>query len=833
MKTKKKDFIYIGILILTFIVLIAYYVKNTYLYGSVIDWYAQHVSIPEYFRTLFYHTKDLLPDFAMNIGNGQNIYNFSYYGLLSPIILISYLFPMVKMVDYIMISTVIIVLISAILMYYFLKKHNFNQEVAFISSLVFLLATPIVFHSHRHIMFINYMPFLIMGLFGIDKKMKENKSWLLILSVFLMVMTSYYYSIGGILCLLVYALYLYLQKTKKVTAKTFFKTLFYIVGPILIGILMSSIITIPTLLAMLNNRLDSNVNISFWDLFLPAADNFKNVLYYSYGVGLSTIVIPALINFFKKDKANITIGIILVSLFLFNLCNFILNGTMYIDSKSLIPFLPLYVYIIAIFINDIFEHKIDFHKLMPALIVVTLYIMLSSYLRLHFLLEIIFILALILIYNKYSKKAIFIIPMFFLLLGNAYFHNQEDDLALKLETKNNDTVLEESLNIITNQDDDLYRTSTDLEKGTYANKVFDNIRYNNSTIYSSISNSNYNTYYYDIAANNMAHRNRALTTTTSNILHLVLTGNRYVITYNKPLLGYEQISTNNGLRIYKNNNAFPIGFANSSTMSYEDFEKLNFFSSQEALLNTIVTDSKSNNSFVSNITKPNIDLKTIFTTKDAVENEDGSITLKTIGTYKITYDIPEEYQNKILLIRFKMNKESSDRDVSITINGVQNKLTKEDWKYYNDNHLFDYVLSYQDQQKLNISLTKGEYRLSDFEIYALDYSYIEQASKSIDKLKIDREKTKGDKIVGKVNVTSDGYFMLTLPYSSGFKIKVDGEKTKYEKVDYGFIGFPIKEGNHKIEVEYKAPGKVFALFVSLVGLASYIAVIIVEDKRKI
>ena len=130
-----------------------------------------------------------------------------------------------------------------------------------------------------------------------------------------------------------------------------------------------------------------------------------------------------------------------------------------------------------------------------------------------------------------------------------------------------------------------------------------------------------------------------------------------------------------------------------------------------------------------------------------------------------------------------MNEESPDRDVSITINGVQNKLTKEDWKYYNDNHLFDYVLSYQDQQKLNISLTKGEYRLSNFEIYALDYSYVEQASKSIDKLKIDREKTKGDKIAGNVNVTSDGYFMLTLPYSSGFKIKVDGQKTKYEKVD--------------------------------------------------
>ena len=58
-------------------VLSIYTIKGTYLFGSSTDWYAQHTSIPEYFRTLFYNTKDLLPDFAMNIGNGQNIYNFS------------------------------------------------------------------------------------------------------------------------------------------------------------------------------------------------------------------------------------------------------------------------------------------------------------------------------------------------------------------------------------------------------------------------------------------------------------------------------------------------------------------------------------------------------------------------------------------------------------------------------------------------------------------------------------------------------------------------------------------------------------------------------------
>ena len=44
-----------------------------------------------------------------------------------------------------------------------------------------MCATPLLFHSHRHIMFINYMPFLILGLMGIDLYFDKKKSWLLIL----------------------------------------------------------------------------------------------------------------------------------------------------------------------------------------------------------------------------------------------------------------------------------------------------------------------------------------------------------------------------------------------------------------------------------------------------------------------------------------------------------------------------------------------------------------------------------------------------------------------------------------------------------------------------
>ena len=677
------------------------------------------------------------------------------------------------------------------------------------------------------------MPFLILGLIGVDKKMNTNKSWLLILATFLMIMTSYYFSIGGILCIFVYALYLYLQKQNKVTFDSFFKTLFNIAGPIIVAVLASSIITFPTLAAMFNNRLPSNTHIGLKDL-LFLNQNYNNLLYKTYGLGLTAIAVPALINIFKKNKANITLGIILTCLVIFNIFNYALNGTMYIDSKSLIPFLPLYVLVIAEFINDIINRKINLLKLFPILFIVSIWIFLDKEVNIHYIAEIIGICLIILLYQKWPKQSIIIIPLFFLSLTNAYLLSKNDTLELKYEVKENEQLLQHSLENITSVDSSFYRTSIDINRTIYPNKIFNNINYHNSTIYSSISSSNYNIFYYDILSNNMQARNRALTVTTSNIFSLMLSNNKYIITRNKPLFGYELVSSDNGLNIYRNNNTLPIGFATTNTMSYEDFSKLNFADQQEALLNVIVNENKSNNNFISNIKDTHIDLKTALLAENNVKLEkDGSITINASDNQKVKIPLDKEYQNKILIIRFKMNNESTSRDLAIRINGIQNKITASNWKYYNGNKIFDYVLAFQNQDALNFSFTKGEYNLSDFEIYAIDYIYLEKAIQNISKLIIDQEATKGDYIKGTVNVVDDGYFMLTIPYDNGFIIKVDNQETKYEKVDNAFVGFPIKEGNHIIEIEYRAPLKDFATITSAIGIIGFIVITFLESKRKI
>lgn len=171
-KQTKKN---IGIITILYFTLILITIKEDFIYGSNVDWLKQHVTFADYFRNLFYETKQLLPNFAPHLGAGQNIFYFAYYGFLNPIILLSYFFPFIKMVDYIMLSSILLNLSAIYLFYYFIKRSKYSDQQALFATLLFVCSASVMFHFHRHIMFVNYLPFLLIGLIGTQKYIEEKK----------------------------------------------------------------------------------------------------------------------------------------------------------------------------------------------------------------------------------------------------------------------------------------------------------------------------------------------------------------------------------------------------------------------------------------------------------------------------------------------------------------------------------------------------------------------------------------------------------------------------------------------------------------------------------
>ena len=85
-----------------------------------------------------------------------------------------------------------------------------------------------------------------------------------------------------------------------------------------------------------------------------------------------------------------------------------------------------------------------------------------------------------------------------------------------------------------------------------------------------------------------------------------------------------------------------------------------------------------------------------------------------------------------------------NRDVSIVINGIRNKLTAKSHLYYNDNTTFTYVMKLSaDQEKIKVTFGAGTYRICNLKSYVSDTTVLEDASLYQSTFTPDRNANKG------------------------------------------------------------------------------------------
>lgn len=819
-KINKKDKLNLIIMTVIFCLIIIFILRNGNLYGSILDWNTQHSVIPEYFRSLFYKTLNIFPDFALNLGSGQNIYNYSYYGLFNPVIVLSYFLPFISMKSYIQISSILLVYSSVILFYYFLRRNKVNENVSLLSSVVFLTASPLLFHSHRHIMFMNYMPFLILALIGVDKYFEKDNSKLLCISTVLIILMSYYYSIPAIISIVIYGVYKYIKLNKKITVKSFFKDGFRFLIPIMIAILISCILLVPTFYAILIGRLPNDINISLSDLLVPRI-NVKYLMYNAYGVGLTSISLLALINlFFDKKRENRFLLICLSSLIIFPIINYLLNGTMYIDAKVLIPFLPLYTLVISYMFDKISTKKIDLRKLVIASLAVLflIYVGKSSYGN-YFYIDFIFSLTLIIIATKTNTKYLFKVLTIVLLVIYSCAGNSKDTLVSRKDINSSENVNQEKLiKKIPKGYDHTTLYNLKLEN---VNNIYGNLNMYSDYLYSSTGNANYNLFMFDTFEVPMQSRNRLIISANKDLMYLMFSNNRYFIGDNVDITGYKEIDKIGDTKLYENTDVLPFMYVSYNYYSKTDFSKKSFPYNNEILLNNVVVNEKTNNEFKTSIKETFIRQSDIKYMDPSIINNGDRITVKKDNS-RMLIDIPEVARNKILFVSFNLEPQSCKvGDLLVNINCNTNKLTCREWKYYNGNTTFNYVISGDTSNKVEVTFSKGMYKIDNLKIYYMDYNDIKDINKKVTKVDID-SKTKGDKIYASVETEKDGYFVTTLPYDKGFTIKVDNKKIDYEKVNTAYVGFKISKGKHNIVIEYKAPFKIVGLIMSFIGIIVYI-----------
>lgn len=782
------------------------------IFGSNMDWINQHTVIPEYFRNYFYETGKFIPDIIYNLGLGENAFNFSYYGLLSPIILVSYFLPFVNMTTYIVISSVILYLLSVYLFYRFIKS-KFDTKLSTLLTVVFMCASPILFQFHRQIMFVNYLPFLLLALINVDSFEKTKSKIFLILNILGMILTSYYFSVSGILVILIYYLYLNFEKSIKHKLKIFI--------PLLISILMSSVITIPSLISILNSRSGVNETVNILNLFIPNF-NYSDVLYGSYALGLFSIVIISIVYLIlKKEKASRFLGIVMIVLLTFPVFRYLLNGGLYIRSKILIPFIPIILIIIGMFLKDLFQKKVNF-KILFISILCLLVLGLFNF-NLVYCLDVIATTIILYLYYRFKKDYVIVVPLIILSFVTLIVSNL-DEYYITISEYQSLYVNSEKINELTNNDTHFYRIS-ELNNSLYnVNRNFSKNHFKTS-VYSSNINPYYKDFYYNTLNINNNNYNNLIIRDTDNIIFNRLTSVKYVLSEENLGYGYSYIDDG----IYKNDYALALGYASSNLYSFDKFNQLGYPHNLKYLLNGIVVDKNNNNDTENIIKKYEFDLIKKLAEVALVEEKDGSYYISVKSDKSFNISLNETLEDKLLFITVGglISNSCSNDDISITINGRENILSCASWLYHNKNYTFDYLINDRDLNELKIDFKKGEYKIDSINLYTMDINALKTSFDEMYNIKVDKNEIKGE-----INVSDDGYMTLSIPYDKSFKIFVDGEETVIQKVNTAFVGFKINKGYHEVKIIYNASGLNCGRIVSILGLLLFVTYLLVLLKIK-
>jgi len=435
------------------------------------------------------------------------------------------------------------------------------------------------------------------------------------------------------------------------------------------------------------------------------------------------------------------------------------------------------------------------------------------------------------IYMKSENKKVLIYPIFIAALICCLYNNYSDKLVTKEDISlQHNTYNYSILSSLIDEDEDIYRVGNDMFKMRTLNRVVD-IDYYLPSMYSSLSNMNYYNFVNNDMFNEMEYRISTAISSSKNIMFNTLMGTKYIVSNSGVPIGYTNINDSN---VYVNENVLPIGYATKNIISKNDFEELSYPDKVYSLISSVVVDNDVEYEYKSKIKEENLDYS-IELNDVTVKDEINKYVLDSKENGNIKLKLNKPYKNKMLFISFDMGYSQTCLigDTSIIINGVKNTLSCRGWTYHNKNYGFEYVISSNDEiSELFIEFSEGKYEISNIKVYSLDYKHVLDSVSTVDEFKINKELTIGDKIVGDININRNGYFVLSIPYEErGFSIYLDEQLIDYEMVNNAFIGFPINEGHHKIEIIYTAPYLLEGMIVSILGYMIFLP-IIYSDFRK-
>ncbi len=871
-----------GILIFPLTAGILFLLQNTShtIAGSQIDWISQHTVLAEYFRQRFYSTHEFFPQFASELGGGQNIYNFAYYGLYSPLVLLSYAFPFLSMEVWFQIMGILTHTADGVLCFFWLNRH-LKKPYSICGAMVLMCSSAVVYHTYAQVMFVDYLPFLLLMLIGVDTCRKTKGKVLLIIGAMGTVLTSFYFAPAAFTAVGIYVLCgTKIESTGKGTGRLksvllFLKDCLWQLFPVFYGIVLSAFYLCPVLCTLAGGR-SGGKDIQAADLFVPDVTVGK-YLYKPYGLGMTAIAVMAvcmwIIRGRKIGKERWKLALLLAVIFLLPVFPWLLNGGLYARSKAFLPFLPLVCFLTAAFLetlsdqNQIFSGK-QLLTGFAAAGAVLLYGAAGSSREEQFLLVLdLVMIGVGLLFTGTGLSSLFvkrgrqvksrwldrpggltaILALMMALavsIGTAVLsRDTHTERALIQELYDPgvriaaETILSEESYAVRME----VRGDREYEKANQ-NRIL-TAGQNLTTCYSSVENPWY-TRFRQVIGLEKSTRNRLMLDAQRNPLFLRFMGVKYLIGGDcpegwteVPLSGdaenqKEKVSAGSQPQVYRQEKAAPLFYLTDQTMGEKAFQNLTWQEKQIGLLEYAIVpeqkESSQEKAGMENARKDAEDsLSECGVTFAGTESSDKTVSYTEAGKLRIRlkkaaagkiFMERETQKGEYLFLSFQVKNNQSGKDVSVTVNGTKNKLSSIHTDYATGDDTFHYVFALPEgTRELSVIYGSGDYELED--ISCLTGSVDEDRNRSLYQNPVQlTQSSSGNGYEGLVQADDSGWLVTSLPYDENFHITVDGKEIQPERLNTAFLGIHIQEGKHQVKIWYESAGSQAGLLLSGVAV---------------
>lgn len=848
---KKIDRLYLlSFFIPAFILLVIFIKREIFPFGDRsflhIDMYHQYFP----FLVEFYHKlkdgESLL--YSWNTGIGSNFIALYAYYLASPFNWLCVLIPEHYLMEFLSYMVIFKTGLCGLCFTYYIRKHFNTDSWAVLCFSLFYALSGFMAAYNWDVMWLDVVVLAPIVILGLERLIYEGNCRLYCITLALSILSNYYLSIMLCIFLVLYFIVLliarnpeddrdstvlsfsWLSKLKNFYLKAIIR---FAVYSLLAGG-MAAILLIPEIAALKFTEFSDISFPSKLNLYFPvldmAARHFFNVTvetgldhWPNIYCGVAILILLPLYVLQKKipmrEKAPklALLGFILIS-FSTNMLNFIWHGLNYPDSlparQSFLYIFLMLVLCYEAFIN-IREHSVReimsvFAGALAFLVLCEKLVTDDSFTDLCFFITGIFLIlyaVMICFYKTRERLPLITAIVCLIVIGTESGLNT---YLTSVPTVSRDTYLSnyDSYQILTNrtvenEENDFFRFDK-FARRTQNDAML--IGFQGSSYFSSTLNSLVSDFYerYGMKGSRVNYCFDGATPVTAALL-----ANRYMLyTLDR---GYDNLfalaDTQGELYLYKNNYALPFGYMLTETA---DTELDSLFVSAEYMRENIHEDEDDDD--LNPIERQNrlvhklgitgdvfipVDMNLYGSDGDLFTSEDAHYYAYTTNT-KIS-DIEMNYEGK-----------------SKTYSQIKKKYIL-DLGYHNSGETLSF--SSENGESLNLKA------------YRIDTSVLEKFITRLSEQTLTVNQYDETYLTGSIDVNTAGQLVMSVAYEPGWTLYIDGKKTDMELFADTFISVYLEEGTHSIELKYFTPGLIPGAVLSIISIAAFAAIWILQNKK--